>query len=297
MAGKNFNYFLLDDSSKGRVKCTLANWTGVAYRIPRIDLEKCKDRPDLQQSGVYFLFGIDETTGGSVVYVGQADVRKNGNGLLGRLFEHRNNSEKDYWTEAVVFTTKDKENWLGATEISWLESHFCTLAKSANRYVIKNGNEPSPGKPTEEKISDLEEFVKYATIVMGVLNHRVFEPIAENRYSEPETESETANNPLLYCTASDTNAKGQVTSEGFVVFAGGKTRFEISQHCREHVKRLRDKHASKLDANGILTQDILFDSPSGAASFLVGQSTNGLTTWKTAEGKTLKDIENKEEAQ
>lgn len=47
-------------------------------------------------------------------------MRKNGNGLLGRLIKHKHNTEKDYWTEAVVFTTKDKDNWLGATEIGCL---------------------------------------------------------------------------------------------------------------------------------------------------------------------------------
>ena len=33
--GKNINLFLMDGDASGRIKCTLANWTGVAYRIPR----------------------------------------------------------------------------------------------------------------------------------------------------------------------------------------------------------------------------------------------------------------------
>lgn len=135
MRGKNINLFLMDSSPTGRMKCTLSNWTGIAYKIPRTELEKCKERDYLTQSGVYFLFGTDENTGESVVYIGQADVRKNGNGLLGRLIEHKKNPGKDYWTEAVVFTTSN--NSLGATEISWLESFFCSLAKSANRLENK----------------------------------------------------------------------------------------------------------------------------------------------------------------
>lgn len=58
--GKNINLFLIDGTATGRIKCTLANWTGVAYKIPRTELDKCKDRGDLSQSGVYFLFGISE---------------------------------------------------------------------------------------------------------------------------------------------------------------------------------------------------------------------------------------------
>ncbi len=81
--GRNINYYLIDGLPTGRIKCTTANWTGVAYKIPRTELEKCKDRPDLTQSGIYFLFGTSDETGENVVYVGQADVWKNGNGILG----------------------------------------------------------------------------------------------------------------------------------------------------------------------------------------------------------------------
>ena len=61
--GKSINLFLMDGESSGRMKCTLANWTGVAYKIPRTKLDSCKDRDDLKQSGVYFLFGKSDTTG------------------------------------------------------------------------------------------------------------------------------------------------------------------------------------------------------------------------------------------
>lgn len=75
--GKNFNLFLMDGEVTGRIKCTLANWTGLAYKIPRIYLEKCKDRSDLKQSGVYFLFGKNNSDEDEV-YIGQAGIRKNG---------------------------------------------------------------------------------------------------------------------------------------------------------------------------------------------------------------------------
>lgn len=48
--GKSINVFLMDGTASGRVKCTLANWTGVAYRIPRVDLDLCKERDDLKES-------------------------------------------------------------------------------------------------------------------------------------------------------------------------------------------------------------------------------------------------------
>jgi len=34
--GKSVNLFLMDGTPTRRIKCTLSNWTGVAYKIPLI---------------------------------------------------------------------------------------------------------------------------------------------------------------------------------------------------------------------------------------------------------------------
>lgn len=74
--GKNINVFLMDNTPVGRIKCTLSNWTGTVYKIPRTVLEKCNDRDDLKQSGVYFLFGTSDETEKPLAYIGQAGTRK-----------------------------------------------------------------------------------------------------------------------------------------------------------------------------------------------------------------------------
>ena len=48
---------------------------------------------------------------------------------------------------------------------------------------------------------------------------------------------------------------------------------------------------AQLDENHVLQEDLLFSSPSYAAMFVIGKSANGLTSWKTADGKTLKSLE------
>ncbi len=50
--GKNFNLFLMDGEATGRIKCTLANWTGIAYKIPRTYLEKCKEIQYLNRGNI-----------------------------------------------------------------------------------------------------------------------------------------------------------------------------------------------------------------------------------------------------
>ncbi len=291
--GKSINLFLMDGGAGGRIKCTLANWTGVAYKIPRTSLDKCKERNDLKQSGVYFLFGTSDETGKGIVYIGQAGARKNGEGILNRLQEHRRNPEKDYWTEAVVFTTSN--NSLGPTEISYLENRFCNLAVKANRYEVKNGNDPNIGNITEEKESEMEEFIDYAKVVMGTLGHKVLEPISEPivRQEEESSGGQLENTKLhLSRTIKDVGkveADGSQTTEGFVVFHGSCVS-PVDDDTIPAVIKERRKNA-QIDEHRILQEDMLFTSPSYAAMFVIGKSANGLTSWKTSDGKTLKALE------
>ena len=88
--GKNINVYLMDGNPLKRIKCTLANWTGVVYKVPRTELDSCKDRREFQQSGVYFLFGESENDEKEIVYMGQAGIRKSGIGIYSRLKEHKN---------------------------------------------------------------------------------------------------------------------------------------------------------------------------------------------------------------
>lgn len=296
--GKSINLFLMDGTASGRIKCTLANWTGVAYKLPRTELEKCKGRDDLSQSGVYFLFGTSDQTGENVVYIGQAGTRKNGEGILYRLQEHKRNPDKDYWTEAVVFTTSN--NSFGPTEISYLENRFTNLALTAKRYAVKNGNDPTPGNITEEKESELEEFVDYSKIVMGTLGHRVFESLAEVKHPiEINNNIAAEGDGLLLHMKRKSRKSGQKieaeckqTTEGFVVLKGSHIELNDSDSIPPGIKEARQK--AKVDEDGILQEDVLFKSPSYAAAFVIGGHANGLTEWKTDDGKTLKDIENNE---
>lgn len=286
--GKSINLFLMDGEPTGRIKCTLANWTGLAYRIPRTALDLCKERDDLKQSGIYFLFGTSDQTGNTVVYVGQAGARKNGEGLLYRLQEHKRNPDKDYWTEAIVFTTSN--NSFGPTEISYLENRFCGLALAANRYEVKNGNDPTHGNITEEKESELEEFVDYARIVMGTLGHKVFEPLVAIPPSIAPENLPKVEEPLLYFENTNAKATGRRTSEGFVVLKGSILSQKIAKSCPEIAIKARTKYSDRINKDNTLTDDVLLSSPSAAAAFVGGSSLSGNELWKTENGIPLKHI-------
>ena len=276
---KTIKLFLMDGEATGRIKCSLANWTGIVYKIPRTALDKCRKIEYLQQSGVYFLFGTDEKYD-QIVYVGQAGVRKNGKGLLLRVQEPHNSID---WTEAVMFTTTN--NSFGPTEISYLENRFYNLALEAGRYQVRNGNDPNPGNITEETESELEEFIDYAKIVKGALGHKVFEPIM-SQTSEAEKDE-----PLLHMEYKKGQARGKRTSDGFVILKGSTINPATTKSCPENVLKARKKYADKISDTYELTADILMTSASAAAGFIGGSSLSGNALWYDERGKSLKHIE------
>ena len=281
--GRSINLFLLDRTVTGTIKYTLSNWTGVVYKIPRTAIGSCKNREHLQQSGVYFLFGRADEGSENVVYVGQAGVRKNGEGLWARIIEHTRGPEKDYFTEAVVITTTN--NSFGPTEISYLENQFTKLALKAKRYIVKNNNDPNPGNITEEKESELEEFIDYAKVIIGILGHKVFVPLDEITDDTPSGKV-----VRLHLKERGAEATGFLTSEGIIVCKGSKLKDKATAGCPQFLRKLRDKYQAYIDTDFVLTRDIPFNSPS-AAGFCVFQAANGRIAWKSESGKTLKELD------
>lgn len=289
-SSKNLNIFLMDGDVTGRIKCTMPGWSGLAYKIPRIYLDKCKDREQLKQSGVYFLFGknnFDE----DAVYIEQAGIRKNGEGVLFRVAEHL--KDDFYFNEAVMFTTSGN-SW-GPTEISYLENKFTNLAIDTNRYKVQNGNDPNPGNVTEEKEAELEIYVEQFKIMLGVLGYRIFVPLVKT----PESVVEEHDDELILGLSrkikrSQRNIEAYCkrTNEGFVVLAGSQIEETDSGSIPDVIKELRERCKQNNEIkDGVLTRNYLFKSPSYAASFVLGMTTNGKVDWKTEDGTSLKMIE------
>lgn len=210
---------------------------------------------------------------------------------MNRLKEHHANPKPglEDWYEAIAFTTSN--NIFGATEISWLENRFFALASKANRYEAKNGNEPNAGNVTEEKESELEEYVDYAKIVMGVLGHFVFEPLSAPVAPAVNTQPTEAAVIELEIKQGDVAAYGQRTSDGFVVLKGSRIKTSVTQSCPQNARKQREINKEKITADGILTEDVLLNSANEAAGFVVGHSIAGIQAWKTTDGKSLKEIE------
>lgn len=289
--GKNFNIFLMDGEVTERIKCTLGNWIGIVYKIPRIDLEKSKEIQYLNNSGVYFLLSRNENDE-QQVYIGQADVRNDGTGVLSRIIEHSiKDKEKDeeYFSEAVILTTQN--NSFGKTEISYLENRFTSLAKETARYYIINKNTPNRSNVTEEKELELEDFIDYSKMILGLLGYKIFVPLIKR-----ESDNKDQEELMLYIfNKKQVIAQCKRTREGFVVLKGSKISMKNNKSLSDTTKAMQKKCVENEDiVNGILKIDILRNSPSAAAEFVLSSSVNGKDVWKTKEGLSLNDLEEKE---
>lgn len=284
--------FLMDGEVTGKIKCTLSNWTGVIYKIPRIQLADLKLRDEMKQSGIYFLFGRDEEKQKDITYIGQATTRKNGEGVLLRVQEHTRDSHADYFNDVIILTTQN--NSFGPTEISYLENKFTQLAKESGRFIVKNSNDPNPGNVTEEKESELDEIVENTLMIVGTLGYRVFVPMTKK--SEKDLPDDQSSYLYLKRKSKKSNkvieARCERTSEGFVVLEGSQIEVIDSNVIPASLQKLRKE---LIDTNvikdGILQEKQLFSSPSYAAAFVIGMNTNGRMDWKDKDGKTLKELE------
>lgn len=293
---KNFNLYLMDGDVTGRIKCTLANWTGIAYKIPRSYLDKCEDRQDLRQSGVYFLFGKNDN-GEDEVYIGQAG----GEGVLFRVAEDL--KDEAYFSnvsDVVIFITQN--NSFGLAEVNYLESRFIDTAMDVGRFNVRCGINLDPGNVTEEKESELDDFIEYSKMVLGVLGYKLFVSLVKVTEEETIKEETVKENEelILYLSRkikkSDRiiEAKCMKTDKGFVVLSGSMIEETDSKSIPKTIKSIRRKcrRRNKI-VDGKIIGNYLFNSPSSAASFILGMNTNGKTDWKTEDGLTLNELEAK----
>ena len=279
--GKTIKIFLIDGDPNGRMSCELSNWTGKAYKIPRIKIKECTDRDDLMNTGVYLLFGKDEE-GKDLVYIGEAES------ILKRLNQHLN--QKDFWNETIVFVSKDDN--LNKAHIKYLENRLHDIAQLAKRYKIENSVIPTQSSISESDRAEMEEFIENIKMLVNTLGHKVFD---EKREFKPKQKHEI----FSIKAARGADGQGEPSSDGFVVLKGSKAAATIVNSMTASFILLRQK----LIDDGILvdkgefyefSDDYIFSSPSTAAVMIMGRNANGLTEWKQKDGKTLKDFENNE---
>lgn len=281
--GKSIELFLVNGTADSLIIAELSNWNGKAIKIPRIEVSSC-NREDITQAGVYFLF-CKEDDGSDSVYIGEAENVKER--LVQHLRDYQSEKETYYWSSAVVFIGRD----LNKALIRYLENRFVEIARASKRYLVLTKNTYRNTVMKESQVAVMEEFVDNVKILINALGYKVLEPLVQNNSS-----NSTVDDEMLFISSSSVNAKGRVTTEGFVVYEGSTFDSKASVNSLSNgMKNLRQKliESDKVQ-NHVIKENILFSSSSAAASFVLGYSVSGPQRWKTKDGKTLKELEENE---
>lgn len=287
--GMSIRIFLASGEADGVWVVEKSNWTGKALVAPRSRFRDLRSRSDLTGPGIYLLIGPSESElQAHRFYIGETDD------LPRRLDDHNRN--KDFWNRAIVFTSKDEE--LNKAQIRYLEARLIGLADEANRAEMDNANVGLSSRLSEPDEAEAETFLAEMLLIYPVLGVHVFQKPGKVPVSRQSDEQPPASS-RLYLRGKDTEAEGTETANGFVVYKGSRGPVEGVPSFNEYgtyASRLRTALCKKKilarDGDRLrLVKDYEFSSPSAAASVLLGRASNGRLDWKSADGRTLKDLQ------
>lgn len=278
-AGFSVRVFIPSGEPEGLRIVEKSNWSGQGLVFPRAQFAEVRQRPELKRTGVYVLWGPGESGQLPRVYVGEGDV------VLPRLDQHA--KQKDFWTHAAVFTSKDQN--LNKAHALYLESRLVALAAEAKRAELDNGNVPQLPALSEADASDAEGFLGDLLLCLRVVGVSLIE----------KAKAGDAASRDLFLRAKGIEARGVDGVEGFVVRSGSQAVKEevasIHSYLAELRRSLVGQGVMKPSGTGYrFSQDYTFNSPSTAAGVLLGRSSNGRVEWKDAKGRTLKEIQEAE---
>lgn len=274
---KTIQMYIFDGNPNGRIMCELSNWNGRVYKISRNDLSAFSQRPDAENTGIYFLLGKDENNV-DTLYVGEAEK------MLTRLKQHLRDTS--YWSDCIVVVSKD--NLLNKAHVKFLENKFYGLAEAAGRSVVINNTVPIRSSISEYDEAMLLEFISNAKLLVNTLGYKIFDTIEDSSVKQKD------NQILFYIQAArGANAKGVIVADGFAVLKGSAIATSTVPSMSESLIHLRKELMSKgiIDSEFHFSKDHIFTSPSSAAAVVMGRNANGRIEWKTSDHKTIKDIE------
>ncbi len=277
--GKVIELFLVNGTADSLITAELSNWNGMAVKIPRVELSSCNN-DDITKPGVYFLF-CKEDDGSDSVYIGEAEnVQER---LKQHVRDYQSEKETYYWNTAVIFVGRD----LNKAMIRYLENQFVQIARESKRYLVltKNTYQNTVLKDSQKAV--MEEFIDNVKTLINALGYKVLEPLVQ-----ADLPSRKIDDEVLYITSGSVNARGMVTSEGFVVLSGTTVNETTAQSLSPGMLKLRKDLLDSTKVENLTTiEDILFSSSSAAADFVLGYSASGPRSWKAKNGRTLKEIE------
>ena|SRR5256885_1920389 len=286
MLGKTIRLYLVEGVPSGIITAEIMNWTGRATVCPRSQLAELASRDEVRKTGIYILSGEDvDNPLQEVIYIGESE------NVLDRLKIHNNDPKKDFWIKTFIFTNKDDNLTKG--HVRYLESRLIQIASEARRAKIENNTNPDYTILPESDIADMEYFIEQIKLLLPVLRLTFALPLstlAKNQDKLKQTSGIQFESPLFKMNYSGVEAYAQEINNEFIVFKDSTVRKKenpsLSKPTKEKRKRLIEENKLIQSPQGdfwILSENLPFSSPSGAADFVGGASLNGRREWKVKD--------------
>lgn len=278
--GKTITIFWVDGTPDGIITGELSGWNGKCIKLPRDQINAKRD--ELEYPGVYFLICTDTKDGEDAVYIGETDNLKT------RLVQHVTNykmkKENFYWQNVVAFSSDS----LNKALVKYLENRLVEIAKESKRYKVLTKASSPKIHIKEHEIDSMEQFIVNMKTILTALNYRILdEPPSATHTKESHT--------MFFLNTKDANGSGYLTNDNkFLLTKGSSISPRTTQACSKAALRKRETLIEEgLIKDNVLTDDLLLNSSSLAASLITGFSTSGPEWWKTEEGISLKEIQMK----
>ena len=246
--------------------------TMTTYVIPRPLLSEAKKLTGIHRPGIYYLISENDDNKIAQIYVGQT---RNG---VSRLDDH--NRSKDFWNKAIVFLADNKTFSLDM--ISGLEAYAINKAAESKRYKVENTVNPKY-EIDEYDLPLIEEVYEEIQFIMATQGYKM--DISNAALNEATT---------LHTTRNGVQAFGVYDGEKFEVLEGSE--IDMSRRChsdnvdKQRQTAIQNKDILCVGGKHKLNVSVSFSSPSSAAMFVLGGSTNGWIEWKNKDGKTLDEL-------
>ncbi|MEZ2442339.1 GIY-YIG nuclease family protein [Chitinophaga sp. RCC_12] len=162
--GVSIKIFLNTGNRKGIVTASIANWTGIAIRIPRHLFEKLKKQKELHRPGVYFLLGqdIDNPTT-QCIYIGEA------NNLMERIIQHLRKSDKTFTTDIICFYSQDDNLTISHTK--YLELKMIEMLSKLTDLRLTNISRGTRVSISQATKAEMDAYFDNMKIILPLLRH------------------------------------------------------------------------------------------------------------------------------
>ena len=269
----------------------------LVYRIPYQEFKKENgydevDRFVEKNNFIVYILRQEKQDGPDVIYVG-----KSINGLKNRPNSHEGNWN---WTYCYILTQHNQRTFLNDGLIQHIENELKKHIKSLNHYHVETVK-TNTGTANAKEIELCAAYLEEVYDMLGILGLELrINYSDEEESSEPVNENDDPSNTLrdgVYHMSRQLKCwQGNVAQGRMRVTEGKYIVLSESQICPIEGPGLNDSVRAKRQAANIiqdkLMEDVVVDSPSAAAQFIVGCAANGWAYWTDESGKKIGDQRN-----